>query len=197
MTTWLLHGFNVRDGGKDTVARLEPYLPGPEILAPYGWVGLLRLRCVNADVIQDLARMVKPGDVVVGHSNGCLIAYELAKRVPLSAVICINPALRRDARWPEHLRVLCLHNSKDWVVQLGRMWARLTSYGGLYPHGWGAAGRYGFTAGQPNVLNLDTAQNYWPRPAKGHSGLFKDRDTVAFWGGVMARWLEGSPPPWL
>lgn len=189
MTTYLLHGFNVADGGKNTIARLQPYLPGTEVLHAYGWVGLIRLRCVNARTVQELEREVQPGDVVIGHSNGCLIAWELSRRVHLGAVVCINPALRRDTLWSSDTPVLCLHNSTDWVVQLGRWWGRLTSLGGIRPHGWGAAGQYGFTEEQENVTNLDTAAPYWPHPVKGHSGVFKDPEALAYWGQIIARWL--------
>lgn len=188
MTVYLLHGFNVGDGGKNTIARLEPYLPGTEVLHAYGWVGLIRLRCVNARTVQELEREVQPGDVVVGHSNGCLIAWELSRRVHLGAVVCINPALRRDTLWSSDTPVLCLHNSTDWVVQLGRWWGRLTSLGGIRPHGWGAAGRYGFDP-QENVACWDTAAPYWPHPVKGHSGVFKDPEALAYWGHAIAGWL--------
>lgn len=188
MTVYLLHGFNVGDGGKNTIARLEPYLPGTEVLHAYGWVGLIRLRCVNARTVQELEREVQPGDVVIGHSNGCLIAWELSRRVHLGAVVCINPALRRDTLWSSDTPVLCLHNSTDWVVQLGRWWGRLTSLGGIRPHGWGAAGRYGFDP-QENVACWDTAAPYWPHPVKGHSGVFKDPEALAYWGHAIAGWL--------
>lgn len=188
MTVYLLHGFNVGDGGKNTVARLEPFIPGTEVLHAYGRVGLIRLRCVNARTVKELERDVQPGDVVIGHSNGCLIAWELSRRVHLGAVVCINPALRRDTLWPGDTPVLCLYNSTDWVVQLGRMWGRLASYGGLYPHGWGAAGRYGFDP-QENVTCWDTAAPYWSHPVRGHSGVFKDPEALAYWSRIIAGWL--------
>lgn len=190
MTTWLIHGFNVSDGGRGSVGRLAPYLAGDVRLHSYGWTGLVGLKCANRQAVNKLRRLVKPGDTIVAHSNGCLIAWELARLVPdLAAVVCINPALRRDTRWPAGLPVLCLANSTDWVVQLGRVWGRLFPADGIEAQGWGAAGRYGFTTPDTLVESLDTAETWWGAPVRGHSGVFDD-GAAPFWGGLIADWLQ-------
>lgn len=188
MTTWTIHGFNVRDLGEGSTDRLLPYLTDSRDY-DYGYVGLLKLRCVNRDTVEALARQVQPGDAVVAHSNGCLIAWQLAQRVRLGAVVCINPALRRDTLWPDDLPVLCIANRKDWVVQLGRMWGRLASFGGLYPHGWGAAGRYGFTSGQPLVKNWFSDDPFWKSPVRGHSAPLQKPE---YWGPLIDAWIQAT-----
>lgn len=214
MTIWLIHGVNVSDGGEQSIGRLAPHLSGDVHLVDYGWTGVITLRCTNRAVVADLMRKVKPGDVLIGHSNGALICWELAQRLGnrLGAVVVINPAMRRDTRWPDGLPVLCLANSTDWVVQLGRVWSRAVdvSYTGIVPlmlesvakgsgalfrtafqfkpHGWGAAGRYGFTGNQKNVTNFDTAESWWLEPVRGHSGVFKP-GAAWYWGGIIDRWL--------
>ncbi len=194
MATWVIHGFNVRDGGKGSVDRLTAYLEKPVRNCDYGWTNLITLRCVNARTVNRMARLVKPGDVLIGHSNGALIAWEIAQRVQgLAGVAVINAAMRRDTLWPKGLPVLCLHNSTDWVVQLGLMWSRLVSAGGyLHPHGWGAAGRYGFTTGQPMVSNWDTAMDYWKHPVKGHSGMFQTPEDARYWGTLINAWTQAA-----
>lgn len=192
MTVHLIHGFNVSDGGRGSVGRLQPHIPGAEIAHDYGWAGLVGLRCKNQKAIREILPKIKQGDVLIGHSNGALICWELARRLKgkLGAVIVINPAMRRDALWPAGLPVLCLSNTDDWIVTLGRAWGRLASVGGLAPHGWGAAGRYGFTTGQKNVKSWNTANPlvWGDNAVSGHSALFSD-DKVAYWGSRITEWL--------
>lgn len=192
MTVWITHGFNVKDGGNSTVGTLKPYIESSRGHT-YGWTGLSGLPCANRRAVRGILEVIKPGDSIVAHSNGCLIAWQIAQIVPLASVVCINPALRRDTKWPEGLPVLCLYNSTDWVVQLGRVWGRL-DWDGIRAAGWGAAGRYGFTGNQVNVDNWDTAMEWWGKPVKGHSGLFEHPD---YWGELIDAWqtaVTGRPP---
>lgn len=189
MATHLIHGFNVLDGGKGSVGRLSRWLPVP-VPHNYGWTFLLRLRWTNDEAVAQMLPAIKPGDVLVAHSNGALIAWRLVMAgAPVSAVVCIQPALRRDTHWPERLPVLCLHNDRDWIVNLGRMWGRFVSIANPWRgrHGWGAAGKHGFTTGQPMVTNWDTADG--PFPALGHSGLFREF-ARSHWAPKVALWLE-------
>lgn len=193
MTTHLIHGFNVLDGGRGSVGRLVPWLHGARRY-DYGWTFLLRLRWVNDSAVHELLHSIKTGDVLVAHSNGCLIvwrlAWELRKRgIRLGAVICIQPALRRDTLWPDDLPVLCAFNPDDWIVELGRMWGRFVSVAQPWRerHGWGAAGRHGFTSGQALVENRDTAEEH-PQ-ALGHSGIFVP-PALEHWAWEMRTWLK-------
>jgi len=186
MATWLIHGFNVGDGGGGTVGRLYPHISPIVCEYSYGWSGLLGLAWANRRAVRGLMQRIKPGDSIVAHSNGCLIAWQIAQVIPVSSVVCINPALRRDTRWPKELPVLCMHNSTDWVVQLGRAWSKLFPFDGIDTQGWGAAGRYGFTAPSKKVTNFDTAMGWWGKPVKGHSGVFREPE---YWGGIIDKWL--------
>lgn len=190
MRIHLIHGFNVWDGGVATVGRLAPYLElgGNRILHhDYGWVGLLRLRWRNEQATRRIRPFVRDGDVLIGHSNGCLVAWELIEAgVRPGAVICIQPALRRDTPWPPGLPVLCLYNDRDWAVILGRAWGRFISVANPFRerHGWGAAGRYGFD--QAGITNRDTRRG--PCPAEGHSGIFEP-PPLQCWGLALHDWL--------
>jgi pimeloyl-ACP methyl ester carboxylesterase len=197
MATHLIHGFNVWDGGLDTVGRLTVYIKGKVILHDYGWTGLLGLACNNRSAVEKIIKAFEPGDSIIAHSNGCLIAWQAVELLGdnVKSVVCINPALRRDAVWHKGVDVMCLHNSTDWVVQLGRMWGRLFPFDGVEAQGWGAAGRYGFTSPHGKLSNWDTAMNYWKEPAKGHSGVFSVR-CLPYWGGLVNQWLQAvSEPP--
>ncbi|WP_163557570.1 hypothetical protein [Halomonas sp. NO4] len=193
MRAHLNHGINVSDGGKGSVGSLTPYFEESghdAILHSYGWVGFLRVRWRNETATQAIRPHVHDGDVLVGHSNGCLIAWELIEAgVKPSAVICIQPALRRDTLWPDDIPVLCLYNQADWAVSLGRMWGRFASVANPFRdiHGWGAAGRHGFTRGQANVTNWDTDIEEFP--ARGHSGVFR-RPALFYWAPNIVGWAR-------
>jgi len=186
VTTWLIHGFNVRDMGKGSIDKLLQHIPN-SLDYDYGYVGLISLKKVNRQTINEFLEVIKPGDTIVAHSNGCLIAYQIAESISINAIVCINPALRRDTIWPEKTSVLCLANKTDWIVELGRIWARLVSLGGIRTHGWGSAGRHGFTSEQPNVRNWYTDDWFWLYPVRGHSGLFK---RARYWGRMINKWLH-------
>ena len=188
MTQHLIHGFNVSDGGRGSIGRLAPFLSSP-MTHYYGWTFLFRLRFVNEETVEDLLPSIRHGDVLVAHSNGCLIAWELVQQgAPVAAVVCIQPALRRDTPWPEGLPVLCCYNEADWIVSMGRMWGRFVSVVNPWKnrHGWGAAGRNGFTLGQPTVENWDTG--VLPFPAEGHSGIFQ-KPAIHHWAPLINYWI--------
>lgn len=185
----LIHGFNVSDNGAKTVKKMQPYL-SDSISHAVGMIGLLDLRCRNAAVVKRLAPLIAGEDILIGHSNGCLIIWRLIEAgVKPKAIVLINPALRRDTKFPNDIPVLCLHSSGDNVVQFGRMWSRLTSLGGLTPHGWGAAGRYGLTSQQKNVESVDIGESYWKHTVRSHSGIFRE-PAVEYWGGFVKGWLS-------
>ncbi len=194
-TVHLIHGFNVADGGRSTVGRLEPYFASEGfrvVVHDYGWVGPLLLRFRNRSVVKKLKSQIKRGDILVGHSNGALICWRLVEAgAPVSKVLVIQPCLRRDAQWPEHVKVFCVWNEKDLPVLLGRVWGRLISGLTFSFHGWGAAGRYGFNPA-PNVKQTRSTDSFWGRYAVGgHSRIFQQQYLV-FWGVAVAGWVSGS-----
>lgn len=192
MTTWLVHGFNVSDGGKKSIGKMVPYLEGEIKSFNYGWTFLLGLSCANKKASKKLLSVIKPGDSIIAHSNGCLLAWNVSRLLDgnLDYIVCINPALRRDTIWPKDLPVLCVHNHTDWIVQLGRWWGRLFPFDGVEVQGWGSAGKYGFTKKQPKVDNWDSGETYWGYPVKGHSGLFKF-PAVKYWTKLINTWSRG------
>jgi pimeloyl-ACP methyl ester carboxylesterase len=195
MRTHLIHGFNVRDNGGKTTGALAEFLRGEVIEHPYGWgrfpLMLPRLFFVgdtNRRAISRIADSIQDGDFIIAHSNGCLIAWELCIMLPgkIAGVVCVNPSMRGDTTWPIDVPVLCLYNSRDWVVQLGRAWSRLVSLGGFHFHGWGAAGRYGFWGLPPGSDQIDVAEHR-QFPSTGHSAIFKP-PVLVFWATVIRRW---------
>lgn len=200
MTAHLVHGFNVNDGGEATIAKLAPYLErrGFDVLVhDFGRKRLFTLRRQNREAVAQLLDLIKPGDVIGGHSNAALITHKLVRNgAPLSAVAIFQAALRRDTYWPAYLPVLNVCNRGDWVVQFGRVWGRLSSLACMKAHGWGAAGRYGFTTGQQNVINRFTDDMPGYPPVRGHSTIFKAEAGRPHLE-AAARWLEQAVAPGL
>lgn len=185
----MIHGFNVRDGGRGTIAKMKKFFSFP-VVHKIGWIGLIELRWRNKQIVRDILPLITSKDILVGHSNAALIIYRLIESgAKPKAIILFNAALRRDARWPDDILVLNFHSSSDWVVQMARWWSRLTSLGGLTPHGWGAAGRYGFTSGQKNVTNIDMLMNQDRRAIDSHSGVF-DSEHINYWGRIAGDWAK-------
>lgn len=188
-TAHFIHGFNVRDGGSNTVGKLAPYfaLSGFDVVNhDFGWKFLFLLRRKNRAAVRQLLDTVADGDVLVLHSNagllGWMLTVEMARRrTAPGLVICIQPALRRDTDWPPSVKVLCLYNKRDWVVELGRIWGRFASVARPWRarHGWGSAGRHGFSSVSPNIASWDTGVP--PVPATGHSGIFQTEQHL-YWG---------------
>jgi len=187
----LVHGFNVWDGGASTIDRFKPFLPPPIVEDDYGWTFLIGVRFRNAEAVERIAREIQPGTVLIGHSNGALICWKVAQLCPdkILGVVTINAALRRDTLWPPGIEVLNLYNPFDLAVLVGRWWSRLVSLGGIRRHGWGAAGRYGFSAGQANVRSVDTSSEVWQVRAARHSGIFSP-EAARHWGRFTGRWVE-------
>lgn len=179
---FLIHGFNVDDGGAGTTDRLRPYFEsnGYEVVEQdYGWRGLLGVRLHNDRSAARLVAEAMPGDIAVGHSNGAAIIHAATHAgARLTGVVYINPALDRDlAPGPSVLWADVYYSPSDKVVP----WARL-----LIGHAWGDMGRTGYRGNDKRVRswNLETAFGRMPT-AIGHSTIFRD-DLIDFFGPTIA-----------
>lgn len=163
MTIYLLHGYNVRDGGANTTDNLvEPLrAAGHQVVElDYGWWGRLKVRVASKSLAMVIAKMAEPGSVIIGHSNGATLAYRAARLgAEVSRIILINPALNRTAPLPQPFpRVDCYHSPNDRVVEIAR-WIP----GSL----WGNAGRLGLQGATNHNLEQITGQK------TGHSSALK------------------------
>lgn len=185
-TTYLVHGFNVKDGGADTVEKLRPYLEatskGTIWSWPYGWFGLLSVLFKNKHV----ARELKDNEdhlpfnsftYGVGHSNGCAILVEAAKQgATFHHLLLINPALKVDTRFPASIRkITIVHTANDKPTKAARFFDKIPLIQLLVPNAWGAMGAFGAVGDDPRVFNLDMSEDLF-----GHSDLFEDRNLKQF-----------------
>jgi hypothetical protein len=165
-TIHLLHGFNVSDGGENTVAWLKPYLNIADYSAhifSYGWIGLLGAWYLNPRIVRQLLPKVGPDDIGIGHSNGCVLLHRAAHGgAPFKGLIYINPALRPDAaRAPQVEWVEVYYNDGDHAVKVAAILRLLAPWAPLGDPLWGDMGARGST--------LSTgSETYAPRGAISH-----------------------------
>lgn len=166
----LVHGFNVRDGGENTVDRLAPFLVKAGHMvekdsADYGYFSLWMVRLRKHSAVLRIAKALEGADAVVSHSNGC--NYEdkalklLEHRGKTYKVIRLSPALNSKQRVPVNV-------SKGWVFFTKTdFWVWVS---GLLPwHPWGRMGQKGYTGMDGQLVNRDFSDMI-----KKHSDWFTD-----------------------
>lgn len=175
MRAILVHGYNVRDGGAGTTDGLRPLLEaaGYEVLEfDTGWRGLFMVRFGNAKRARRLARMIREGDLLIGHSDGCnlinLASWCLANssRPTPKFVVYINPALDRDTQLaPQIHRALVCHTPSDDVVKMAKL---------LPFHNWGDMGACGYSEKDPGKTDtryVNLSHESMGVANAGHSGV--------------------------
>lgn len=142
----IVHGFNVKDGGKGSIDRLKPYLMAnyPGVLvdidnADYGHHGLIKVRFFSGKAVRRIASTLHDADIVITHSNGANYTMKALKKFVLNPtlhVIHISPALNRKQKLGKLLfrKMDTFHSDGDWIVTLA---------GWLPFHAWGPAGAKG------------------------------------------------------
>lgn len=165
-TAWLVHGFNVRDGGAGTVDMLAPHLTAAGWVVSqydYGWTLLLGVLFGNPGRGRELARDSEPGDVAIGHSNGCAIIHRaLHSGAHFRRAVYINPALDVTAAPPAGgplERVDVFYAPDDMAVLAAKVIPGVL---------WGAMGREGYQGPDSRIRNHNLHNVLGP--PLGHSG---------------------------
>lgn len=156
----LVHGFNVRDKGANTVDRLKPILleKYPTAIidtdsADYGWHGLIKVRFFYKEAVERIASAIAEADMVVTHSNGANYTHKALRLLEKQGrpnsklhVIHFSPALNRIQNFKEisFQRMDTFCSQGDKIVWLAKL---------LLLHPWGNAGQKGFITNDPRVLN--------------------------------------------
>ena len=184
-TAHLLHGFNISNKGRTTTDKLRPYLERIGLRVremDYGWLGLLGVRLMNGRLAKRLAAHIAPGDIGVGHSNGCAILARAADMgAAFSGLVFLNPALDADRDIAPAVQWIHVYYNK------GDEATRLSAF--LLAHQWGDMGLVGYCGDDPRVRNYDCSMSL-----SGHSAIFSK---LATWGPVIADniRLEWMIPP--
>lgn len=173
----IAHGFNVSDNGAGTTARLAAKFredPRYEVTEfETGERGFMDVRLKNPRLSQELARLVKDGDIIIGHSDGCnLIDKALHAKDSLhpGRVRCVylNPALDRDTALSGIVdKCLVFHTESDKVVLVSK-------YRPFFA--WGEMGMKGYRAVRPSLHDpryRNISYESLGHHQLGHSGVFK------------------------
>ncbi|MCK5020027.1 MAG: hypothetical protein KAS32_23440 [Candidatus Peribacteraceae bacterium] len=151
-TVRLVHGYNVNDGGLDTIGRLinplklMDYNP---VMFVYGLIGLLSALFWNKKRAKKLKRITQPDDILIGHSNGCtIIARAIEQGLNNQHIIFIHPALDKGWTPPKSFTgtIYVYHSENDMATELAS-WIPLVM--------WGDMGGGGATSGHPAFVNYD------------------------------------------
>lgn len=163
----LVHGFNVKDGGANSVDRLAPYLTeaGHEVdkdEADYGYFSLFMVRLRKHRAILRIAEALDQADVVIAHSNGANYVHKAVRLTsrPIK-IILVAPALNRSVKWPAHVQLVSVFytRSDHWVFLSGF----------LLFHSWGWLGWKGPRRDDPIMVGHDHSDI-----VKRHSDYFDE-----------------------
>lgn len=185
----LVHGFNVRDRGANSIGRLVPYLQERGLksdVLSYPWTRLVTLSTNSRWAVQELCDQVMPGDGAIGHSNGCsIIVQAAALGAPLDWIMLVNPALDADQEFAPQLRKIAVFYSKgDLAVRAGAAWrviTRVLPWRWFNRHPWGAMGAHGYRGEDPRVTNIEMPESF------GHSGVWQHHQWRAILAASAAR----------
>ena len=137
----------------------------------YGYAYAMLTRIQNPWRARKLLDIIKPGDVVLGHSNGACLAWMAAElNAPIGGAILLNPALDTDKVMARQVPWVNLYpNSQDEAVP----WAKT-----FVGHPWGAQGRDGITVPDDRYKTVWTDQE--PPRVYGHSGVLAP-SAISIW----------------
>lgn len=141
----------------------------------YGWTGIFSALLFNDRWARLLAGRVRPGDIGVGHSNGCAVLARAAEMgAPFDELIFLHPALDRRADIAPHVRrITVLHAPHEIPTLLARF---------IPFHPWGDMGRVGYRGKDPRFVNINT-ETANEHPVFGHTGEGRN---PKFWGPLIA-----------
>lgn len=169
MQAWVEHGFNVWDGGKATVDRVQPLLRrcGYEVREmDYGWTGLLGVLLRNDDRALELSKKVLSPSLGVGHSNGATLLHRASYcGAKFERLVYINPALDLDAVPAPSVRRVDVFHARDDHATWAAKWLPWSL--------WGDMGQQGYRGRDTRMRSWDLWE--YCAPPVGHSGVFSPR----------------------
>lgn len=179
-----IHGFNVVDAGRKTVAHVLPFFYkrgcSTEIF-DYGFLNLLNPRWRNQKIANKLSERVRELNnigykvVIVAHSNGCTITH-LTSDCTIDNAVYINPALDRWRPFPNTIEKADVwHSPSDRVLWLSRL---------LPFHRWGDMGALGYMGIYDERVTNYNKEFSFKVSSKKHSDMFKG-EKLKFFGPLI------------
>lgn len=180
MKLHVVHGI-LTPVGESSLYGLVPYLQraGFECRVPdYGLITACESKIANPLIWRSLLPYMEPGDIYVGHSNGCAIAYDLVQAgAPFAGLALIDAALERAITLPPGMWADCYFNEGDTATEAAVVAERL----GLVDSVWGEMGHAGYEGSNPLIANIDCGHPLPGLPVvSGHSDIFTPAKLAAW-----------------
>ena len=178
----VVHGIHTNVGAHWMDAYVDAFRAAgfPAEKHTYGYAYALLTRLQNPGRASALCDLVRPGDVLVGHSNGGCLAWMAAELgAPLGGAVLLNPALDTDK---------VLDRRVPWVNLYCNRHDEAVRFAGVFPrHPWGAQGRDGLSVlcDRYRTTFTDRAQRGVPA-IRGHSAVLDSPE----WLGHVVRGVE-------
>ena len=188
----LIHG--IHTSGVSVVEGIIPFLSEWGVKYPdYGYILGIETRIVNPLIVGTLEPYVDPGDVIIGHSNGCAIAYDMMKEgTKVAGAIFINAALESNISRPAGCPwIRVYYNSGDTITEAAQLGARL----GIDDPVWGEMGHSGYTGKDPMIINTNCGATPGLPAVSGHSDFFSPQTNLKPWATFLANDLRKRLAP--
>jgi hypothetical protein len=184
----LVHG--IHSTGQTPIEALSPFLPfGSHIAFPdYGFILGLETRVVNPIITGCLRPYISPTDIMIGHSNGCAIIYDLMHSgVAMAGAVFVNAALDPHILRPATVPWIDVYfNAGDTVTEAAQIGALL----GIDDPVWGEMGHSGYVGIDPQIQNTNCGNTPGLPVVDGHSAFFIPGN-LAGWGPYLAQRIAG------
>lgn len=189
-TVTFLHG--IRTEPTSPVKGLVSYLEaaGFDVRYPdYGYEMELETRLINPMIVGAILPYIGAGDLLVGHSNGCALCYDLLNAgAPAVGAVFINGALETNFVVPPQLKWCDVYwNSGDEVTELAKAGAEI----GIVASDWGELGHAGYSGTDLRVTNIDCGSTPGLPAVWGHSDFFTPAK-LSQWGPYLAHRIRAA-----
>ena len=170
--TYLVHGFNAKDGDK-SVNKLTKFLKSDfesdYVKWTYGWFGLFSVIFRNKSIAKKIAKDInaakrKHGSEIscIGHSNGCAILAETAKSATIDKLILFNPALKVDTVFdPSIKEIYIFHTKHDVPTRAAAFLDKVPGIQLIIPNAWGKMGAFGSNVKDSRIINVDMSHDVY------------------------------------
>ncbi|MDR5726725.1 MAG: hypothetical protein RB191_04570 [Terriglobia bacterium] len=173
----VIHG--IHSGTPSAIQPLIPYLrtAGFDCRYPdYGYVLGIETKLGNPMIVGSIFPYVGPDDILIGHSNGCAIAYDILQRgAKVTGAVFINAALEQDfkplAPWTD-----VYYNSGDDITEAAKIAATI----GYSDPIWGECGHAGYLGKDPSITNINCGATPGLPVVSGHSDFFTPSKLAAW-----------------
>lgn len=161
--------------GTAGILKIAPSLQaaGFEVFVPdYGLITAIEARIWNPNAVRLLRPFMQPGDIWVGHSNGCAIGYELLiTGSKFGGMVLFNPALDPKLHFPDGVWVDVYCNAGDDATVAAQAGKDI----GLLDPVWGEMGHSGYEGDNPMVMTVHADRTPSMPVVNGHSDIFSPR----------------------